>query len=195
MIWNIVRHGQTDWNVKHLFQGRKDIPLNDTGRAQARAAGEKLRAQGVTFVRVYSSPLRRAAETAALIAGVDDQAIIRDERLSEMDFGALDGTAYDRSSPALQAFFYQPSAFTPVAGMETFEEILARTKSFLDDLRREAVPGDGNLLIQTHGACMRALISNLDHLPLDDFWANRIDNCALVRYRCDSPADEPIRID
>ncbi|MBR0163658.1 MAG: histidine phosphatase family protein [Lachnospiraceae bacterium] len=194
MIWNFIRHGQTDWNVRQLFQGRRDIPLNDTGRAQAFAAGREFAEKGISFARVYSSPLVRAKETATILTGLPEEALIIDDRLSEMDFGPLDGTTYDREAEELQAFFYHPGTYVAPAGAETFEQILERTASFLRDLRKEAVPGGDNILIQTHGGTLRALIVHLDRLAIDDYWKNRIDNCALVRYRCDGPDDIPHRL-
>ena len=68
MMIYVTRHGQTDLNAKKLMQGRSDIPLNDTGRAQARAAREKL--GNIKFDAVYSSPLCRAVETASIIGNV-----------------------------------------------------------------------------------------------------------------------------
>jgi len=66
---SLVRHGQTDWNHDGRIQGRSDIPLNDTGREQARETGRALAAAGRRFDGVYASPLARAMETASLIAG------------------------------------------------------------------------------------------------------------------------------
>ena len=69
----VIRHGETDYNVRRLFQGQINTDLNDTGRAQARAAAEKIRAMGLTFDRVYSSPLQRAVETVEIITGKDSR--------------------------------------------------------------------------------------------------------------------------
>ena len=63
----IIRHGQTDWNVEGKIQGRQDIPLNDMGRRQARALADGMKSRPVAAV--YSSPQKRAMETAEAIAG------------------------------------------------------------------------------------------------------------------------------
>ena len=83
----IVRHGQTDSNVlKNRYGGRVDVLLNDTGREEAKKLKRDL--EGITFDRVYSSPLKRALETAQIISGND---IIIDERLIERSNGDLEG--------------------------------------------------------------------------------------------------------
>ncbi len=82
----IVRHGQTDWNVEGIYQGRIDIPLNKTGIEQAKRTREKLR--GIKFDKVFSSPLKRAFETAQIIC---DNPIIKDDRIIERCNGELEG--------------------------------------------------------------------------------------------------------
>ena len=83
----IVRHGQTDSNkIKDRFGGRVDVLLNDTGRDEARELKSKL--EGITFDRVYSSPLKRAYETATIIS---DNNIIVDDRIIERSNGDLEG--------------------------------------------------------------------------------------------------------
>ena len=103
----LIRHGQTDWNVRAALQGRTDIALNDTGRAQAREARALL--QGVRFDAVYSSPLSRAVETAALVSGWERGAIQTDERLTEIAFGPWEGRESRGLGPAFAPFFADPA--------------------------------------------------------------------------------------
>ena len=86
----IVRHGQTEQNLKKKLQGRSDFPLTELGREQASAVGDAFRDAGIVFDKVYSSPLGRAVETAELIAG--DAPIEVEEALIEMDYGPYEGT-------------------------------------------------------------------------------------------------------
>ena len=85
----IIRHGKTDWNLKHKLQGKTDIPLNDIGRQMAKEAGELYRE--IHLDVCYCSPLLRARETAGLLLEGRDVPVIIDERLSEMGFGIYEG--------------------------------------------------------------------------------------------------------
>ena len=82
----IIRHGKTDWNVRHKMQGRTDIPLNEEGRQMAEAAREEYR--DVHFDICFCSPLIRARETAEILLRGRDVPIVTDNRLMEMSFGA-----------------------------------------------------------------------------------------------------------
>jgi probable phosphoglycerate mutase len=84
-----LRHGITDWNREGRFQGRTDIPLNDEGISQARAAARRL--QSVPFDTIVSSPLIRAVKTAEIIATVSGKPITIDADLIECDFGSFEG--------------------------------------------------------------------------------------------------------
>ncbi|MEJ0023269.1 MAG: histidine phosphatase family protein [Alphaproteobacteria bacterium] len=84
-----VRHGETDWNARGVFQGRSDVQLNETGRQQARDAAALLKERGVNHV--ISSPLSRALETAMTIAKACDCKVEVEHDLIECDFGSLEG--------------------------------------------------------------------------------------------------------
>ena len=83
----IVRHGQTDMNSRKVLQGRSDYPLNDAGIAQAQKAADELR--HISFTKVYTSPLKRAVQTAEIIAP-NAHAVV-DDRLIEMDYALTKG--------------------------------------------------------------------------------------------------------
>ena len=80
-----MRHGETDWNARHLFQGQVNTSLNEKGREQARKARERVRELGLSFDCVYSSPIDRAAQTIEIVTGLDRSQIHLDDRLKEMD--------------------------------------------------------------------------------------------------------------
>lgn len=87
-----VRHGQTDWNARGLFQGHTDVPLNAKGLAQADAAARILSHHA--FDRIVSSPLQRASVTADAIAAATGKTLIVEPDLIECNFGSLEGQSY-----------------------------------------------------------------------------------------------------
>ncbi|MEN3376430.1 MAG: 2,3-bisphosphoglycerate-dependent phosphoglycerate mutase, partial [Hyphomicrobiales bacterium] len=94
----LVRHGQSEWNLKNLFTGWKDVDLTEAGVAEARAAGRKLKAQGLGFDVAYTSALKRAQRTLDLILeemGQTGIPIVRDQALNERDYGDLVGLNKD----------------------------------------------------------------------------------------------------
>ena len=93
----LVRHGQSEWNLKNLFTGWRDVDLTDAGVAEARAAGRKLKAQGLVFDVAYTSALKRASRTLDLILEEMGQTIpiVRDQALNERDYGDLVGLNKD----------------------------------------------------------------------------------------------------
>lgn len=147
----LIRHGETDWNAQRRIQGRTDIPLNDRGRAQARAAAEQLLHQG--WHRVYTSPLQRAADTAAIVArvlGLPDPAVVDD--VAERSFGEIEGLTYAERT----ARFAEGS---PVPGLETRADVVARSQPALA-LLAAAHPGQ-RLLVVTHGGVIGSLIRHV----------------------------------
>ena len=140
----LVRHGQTDWNLEGRLQGRTDIPLNDTGRAQARALGKSLRGAGWDVV--LASPLGRAQETATLIAaelGAQTGAAVPE--LTERAFGPMEGLIMAEVSEA--------EAAKMLSELETREAILIRALPALLSLSQQHA--GRNLMVVSHGATMR----------------------------------------
>lgn len=144
----LVRHGETDWNRARRIQGLTDIPLNETGRQQARLTGTLLTRRPIT--RVYTSPLRRARETAEIIAaelGLAEPA--PHIGLVERDYGAAEGLSWrevDRRFPRE----------TDVPGRETREQVAARVTPVLRALAAEH-PGEA-LVVVSHGGAIRAAL-------------------------------------
>src|SRR6266568_3675908 len=89
----LVRHGQSEWNLKNLFTGWRDVDLTDKGVAEAREAGRKLKAQGLKFDVAYTSALKRAQRTLDLMLEAMGETIpiVKDLALNERDYGDLSG--------------------------------------------------------------------------------------------------------
>lgn len=155
-LFGLVRHGQTEYNRQHLFQGSSDIPLNDTGREQAHQA--LATATPVAWDAVITSPLARAQETGRIIASDHSLSFEgTDPRLVEIDWGQAEG----RSVAEMEARY--PGRSFP--GREDLHSVVDRACSALDELA-DARPGQSVLLV-AHGTLIRLLISGVtgEHLP------------------------------
>lgn len=145
----LVRHGETAWNRRRRIQGRTDVPLNDTGRRQARLTGELLTRRPVRAV--YTSPLSRALETAEIIAAeIGLPAPILDDELMERDYGdaeGLDLAEVDRRFPN----------GAPVPGRESREQVAERVVPALLRIAT-AHPGESVVAV-SHGGAIRAALS------------------------------------
>ena len=178
----IMRHGRTDWNVRHKLQGRTDIPLNEEGRRMAEAAGEEYR--DIPLDLCFCSPLVRARETAEIVLRGRDVPIQTDDRLREMSFGSYEGTENSFSIPEcpVNVIFQRPEAYTEsVGGAETFEELFARTGEFLREVINPLMEQGKNVLIVGHGAMNLSIISRIRGLPIKDFWTPGIEACKMTR--------------
>ena len=177
----IMRHGLTDWNVRHKLQGNTDIPLNEEGRRMAEKAALEYR--DVHLDVCWCSPMIRARETAEILLKGRDVPLYFDDRLREMGFGDYEGIENSFSIPdcPINVIFQHPEQYTvSVGGSETFESLFARTGAFLreviDPLRARGM----DVLIVGHGAMNLSIISQLRGLPRKDFWSSRIDNCRMI---------------
>ena len=139
-----LRHGETDWNAQGLSQGRSDIPLNATGRAQAARAARTL--AGHRFGSIVASPLSRARDTAAAVAETLGMTFTLDDDLQEVGFGEQEGEPMGDWYDDWIADRYTPP------GAETFAGLRARTVAAIN--RATALPGP--VLVVAHGALWRA---------------------------------------
>lgn len=169
----IIRHGQTELNSRSALQGRSDYPLNPAGISQAEAAAKRLRAQGIAFDRVFSSPLIRAIQTARIVApGLEP---VVDERLIEMDYGPFEGADLTRPAPELATFFKDFVHNPAPEGMEPLASVVGRAAAFIEDIRH--LPG--NTLISTHAIAMKGLLEVLTPDSGGAYWSKYIGNCTV----------------
>ncbi len=159
----LARHGETDWNRESRWQGWADPPLNDAGREQARLLREQLRE--TPFDAVYSSDLRRAHETAEIVAAPHDVPVIAERGLREIDVGSWSGLLHSEIEERF------PGGERPDG--ETREQHLARVLATVERIAR-AHPGE-RLLLVTHGGSMRALRSHASDEPF-----HPIENCGVI---------------
>lgn len=177
MYLYIMRHGETDDNTRRILQGQKDNPLNGRGRKQAAEAAERF--EGILFDRIYVSPLKRAVETAELATGRDRSEFILEERIKEISFGVLEGTALESIQPPYDNFFRAPALYEAPEGGEDLVGLSKRTMSFLKEIRG-CLPGK-NVLLVSHGAAIHAMVYQIKKQPIDRFWDMSLGNCGILK--------------
>jgi broad specificity phosphatase PhoE len=166
----LARHGETEWNLEGRWQGWADPPLNDTGRAQAETLAAELRT--TPFDAVYSSDLKRAHETAEILAEPHEVPVIVDPELREVDIGSWSGL----TRAEIEERF--PDGVRPDG--ETREQHFARVRAAVLRIARE---NDGRrVLIVTHGGTVRAIHDLISEEP----W-HPVENCGVleVHFRDD----------
>ena len=171
----IIRHGQTEKNRANVLQGRSDIPLNDSGRQQAEEVRNRLIKAGIHFDLVYTSPLIRAVQTAAIIAEGIPQ--LKDDRLIEMDYGPYEGMDLANPAPEVLEFFRDFVHNPAPNGMEPLQAIVFRLGSFLEEIREEAA--EKSILISTHAIAMKGALEYLTPDSGGSYWSKFIGNCAV----------------
>jgi len=187
----IVRHGTTDWNAQKKFQGAQDIELNENGRKLAAELGTRLDAAKINFDCIYSSPLIRAYETACLIRGHKIYPIIRNQLLTEISFGKLEGLPYDdwiNTDLPRKYFFTAPASYVPPEGGETFDSVCERTKRFVQTVIEpvQKTKPDSRIMIVAHGALLAGMMCYLDGRGIENFWGNGLKgNCEETVYTFD----------
>lgn len=154
----LVRHGESVANSAGEFVGRRDVPLNETGRAQAGRAAEYLARVLVRPAMVVSSPLMRASETASRIAEALGTVLERDPMLTELDFGDLEGRKFVEFLADWPPPWVKDSA-TPCPGGESYDEVALRVTA---SLSRWAAAASGNacqsLVVVTHLGPIKTLV-------------------------------------
>ena len=178
----LARHGQTAYNHEARFQGRAPVPLDATGREQARELAERVAALG-RLATFRCSPLERARETAAIVGERIGMRPVEDERFAETDVGDWEHKTYaevQAADPEGLAAFLRTDADFAFPGGESYAHHLARVQDGLRDLfaHRDGLPA----LVVCHGGSLRlALVANGDESARE--W--HMDNTALVALHAD----------
>lgn len=165
----LVRHGETEWNRLHRIQGSSDIPLNDTGRSQARRVGDILARH--QFDLIVSSPLSRAMETALIIARrLEMPAPLPVPLLVERHYGEAEGKTRDELD-----LLFPPGADVP--GREDREEVQRRVVGALHDLAIRHPRAD--IIVVAHGGVIRSVVD----FAAPGQYSEPITNCSIHSFR------------
>ena len=166
----LVRHGQSEWNKLNLFTGWKDVGLTEQGEAEAKRAGELLKAEGLKFDVAYTSALKRAQRTLELILtelGQPDLPTIEDKALNERDYGDLVGLNKDDARKRWgdeQVHIWRRSFDTAPPGGESLKDTAARVLPLFEATILPDVLSGQRVIISAHGNSLRSLVMKFDDL-------------------------------
>jgi 2,3-bisphosphoglycerate-dependent phosphoglycerate mutase len=185
----LVRHGQSEWNLKNLFTGWRDVDLTEKGVGEAQEAGRKLKAQGIQFDVAYTSALKRAQRTNELILtemGQTKVPVIRNIALNERDYGELSGLNKDDARVKWgeeQVHIWRRSYDVPPPGGESLKDTLARTLPYyVTEIQPRVLRGE-RVLVTAHGNSLRALVMVLEQLTPEGILKREIGTGAPIIYR------------
>ena len=197
----LVRHGQSEWNLKNLFTGWKDPDLTEQGIAEAREAARKLKAQGLTFDIAFTSVLKRAQHTLDLIMaeiGQTDLPFKEHMALNERDYGDLSGLNKDDARKKWgeeQIHVWRRSYDVAPPGGESLRDTLARTLPYYVQEILPCVLRGERTLVVAHGNSLRALIMVLEKLSPKEILARELATGAPVIYRLNADATVASKLD
>ncbi|MEA2882796.1 MAG: 2,3-bisphosphoglycerate-dependent phosphoglycerate mutase [Bradyrhizobium sp.] len=197
----LVRHGQSDWNLKNLFTGWKDPDLTDQGIAEAIDAGRKLKAQGFVFDIAFTSALTRARHTLDLMLAELGQTALpvkKDQALNERDYGDLSGLNKDdarRKWGEAQVHVWRRSYDVPPPGGESLKDTLARTLPYYVQEILPCVLRGQRTLVAAHGNSLRALIMVLEKLSPEAIIARELATGVPIIYRLNADATVASKLD
>ena len=181
----LVRHGETASNVRNTFRGRTDVPLNETGLAQAQAVAARITQQWQP-VALYASPVLRAMQTAQIIGERCQLTPIPYQAIIDIDFGQWTGLSFDevkqRWPEELDNWIAHPGE-THIPGGESLAEMHLRARQALREL---SVRHSGQTVILVgHTVINRVLIMETVDIADDYFWYIGQDTCALNLIRAE----------
>jgi len=197
----LVRHGQSEWNLKNLFTGWRDVDLTEQGHAEAKAAGQKLKARGLKFDIAFTSALSRAQKTCQHIldaVGQSDLKTIRDQALNERDYGDLSGLNKDDARKKWgeeQVHVWRRSYDVPPPGGESLKDTLARTLPYYVQEILPCVLRGERVLVAAHGNSLRALIMVLEKLTPENILKRELGTGVPIIYRLNEDATVASKLD
>lgn len=188
----LIRHGQTDWNAEGKIQGSTDIALNEAGRRQAACLAKGMERRPVA--QIFSSPLKRALETAQAIGRCQKVTVETVEELKEVNFGVWEGLTMkeieNRYPKENRQWLENPTSITPAKG-ETKDELKKRSAQAV---RQILAHGKGDIAVVVHGAIMAYLTEYLMRND-PDHKAIIVENASITTLEYDSASQQVILIE
>jgi 2,3-bisphosphoglycerate-dependent phosphoglycerate mutase len=185
----LVRHGESEWNLKNLFTGWKNPDLTEKGVNEARNAGRKIKAGGLTPTVFYTSALKRAQHSLDLILeelGIVNLVITRDQALNERDYGDLSGLNKDDARAKWgeeQVLIWRRSYDVPPPGGESLKDTAARTLPYYEKHILPQVEAGETVLVAAHGNSLRSMVMAIEGLTPDEILKRELATGEPVVYR------------
>jgi 2,3-bisphosphoglycerate-dependent phosphoglycerate mutase len=197
----LVRHGQSDWNLKNLFTGWKDVDLTDKGVAEAVEAARKLKAKGIKFDVAFTSALVRAQRTLGLMLeelGQTKIPVFKDQALNERDYGDLVGLNKDDARKKWgeeQVHIWRRSYDVAPPGGESLRDTAARVLPYYIQKILPRVLRGERVLVSAHGNSLRALVMVLDKHSTESILKLNIDTGVPMIYRLNADSTVASKLD
>lgn len=197
----LVRHGQSEWNLKNLFTGWKDPDLTPQGVEEAKDAGRKLKAQGLQFDVAFTSVLKRAQHTLDILLTELGQTGLPTKKnlaLNERDYGDLSGLNKDDARKRWgeeQVHIWRRSYDVPPPGGESLKDTLARALPYYVQEILPCVLRGERTLVSAHGNSLRALIMVLERLTPESILKRELATGVPIIYRLNADATVASKLD
>lgn len=197
----LVRHGQSEWNLKNLFTGWRDVDITEKGVEEAKTAGRKLKAQGLAFDIAFTSNLKRAQRTLDLILAEMGQGhvpIHRDEALNERDYGDLVGMNKDDARAKWgeeQVLKWRRSYDIQPPGGESLKDTVARALPYYVQEILPCVLRGQRTIVSAHGNSLRALVMVLERLSPEGILKRELATGVPIVYRLNPDATVASKLD
>jgi len=175
----LIRHGETDWNKEEKFRGQIDVPLNETGIAQAKLLADYLKDTHIEAI--YSSPLKRALRTAEIIAGYHDVKIKTSAGLIDFNYGQWQGLSHKEVRDKYPGLYdaWINNKLIRVPGGESLDNV--RTRSF-SLVKQVVTKYNDAIALVSHRVTNKVLICALLGLKNSHFWNIKLDNCGITTF-------------
>lgn len=176
----LIRHGQTDWNIKGKIQGSCDIELNDTGIIQAEELSNKVLENKYEFSRIYSSPQKRAVRTAEILSKVTNVDYISMEGLEEINLGEWEGLSWaevKEKFPTEYDEWYINRRYTKPPKGESYQDMVERVLTAIHKIINENCD---NVVIVTHSAVIMCIQCYLTNTPFDEMTKFKTENTSIT---------------